>query len=154
MKKNLPTSSPVEGVAISPENLDIANLYLETNSSEEVARLLDLPREVVTRVLSKREVKAYIDHVYMETGYANRNKLRLVVDKLIDAKLQELDEAEIGSSKDILELLQFAHKMRMDELKAMKEIAETNIKTQNNVQINAGGDNYQALLSRLLDGAK
>ena len=53
------------------------------------------------------------------------------------------------TSKDLADLLQMAHKMRMDEIKAQTEAEKAksaSIKTQNNVQINAdlpfGQGNY------------
>jgi hypothetical protein len=70
--------------------------------------------------------------------------------------MEELEEAEIGSSKDILDILTMAHKMRMEELKAIIEYEKlgqkTEIKNQTNVQINEGmGEgNYGRLMKQLL----
>ena len=121
--------------------------------------------EISTRIspegLAKREVKAYIDQVYLDTGYRNRFKLEETLDVLIDKKLEEADESEIYSSKDLADLLSMAHKMRMDELKAQAEIEKakaSSIKTQNNVQINAevpfGQGNYGELMKKLLGEKK
>ena len=61
------------------------------------------------------------------------------------------------TSKDLADLLQMAHKMRMDEIKAQTEAEKAksaSIKTQNNVQINAdlpfGQGNYGKLMEKLL----
>ena len=61
------------------------------------------------------------------------------------------------SNKDLADLIQMAHKMRMDELKAQAEMEKakaSQIKTQNNVQINAevpfGQGNYGELMKKLL----
>ena len=62
------------------------------------------------------------------------------------------------SSKDLADLLQMAHKMRMDEIKAQTESEKVSggaaIKTQNNVLINSevpfGQGNYGALMEKLL----
>ena len=58
---------------------------------------------------------------------------------LIDKKLEEADESQIYTNKDLADLIQMAHKMRMDEIKAMAELEKaktSNIKSQTNVQIN------------------
>ena len=71
--------------------------------------------------------------------------------------MEEAEESEIYSNKDLADLLGMAHKMRMDELKAQTDLAKaeaSNIKTQNNVQINAdvpfGQGNYGKLMEKLL----
>jgi len=71
--------------------------------------------------------------------------------------LEELDEADMTSNKDIADLLQMAHKMRMDEMKTQTDAAkaeQTSIKNQTNVQINDnssfGEGNYGELMKKLL----
>ena len=68
------------------------------------------------------------------------------------------EESEIYSNKDLADLYALAHKMRMDEMKAQTELEKakaSQIKTQNNVQINAevpfGQGNYGELMKKLLD---
>jgi len=72
--------------------------------------------------------------------------------------MEEAEESEMYSSKDIADLLQLAHKIRMDEIKAQTELAKAqagNIKTQNNVQVIAdqpfGQGNYGKLMDKLLN---
>jgi hypothetical protein len=78
------------------------------------------------------------------------------MDSIIDKKMEELEEAEIGSSKDILDILTVAHKMRMEEMKAMVDYEKLHkapeIQNQTNVQINEGmGEgNYGRLMKQLL----
>mgnify|MGYP003138579427 FL=1 len=147
---------------ISPEGLEIANAYLELGNIQEVCTELALSEADVSEYLSKREVKAYIDQVYLDTGYRNRFKLATTLDELIDKKLEEAEESEIYSSKDLADLLQMAHKMRMDEIKAQTEHEKakaSSIKTQNNIQANAGDvpfgqGNYGELMKKLLAGEK
>ena len=96
--------------------------------------------------------------MYLDSGYRNRSKLASVLDDLIDRKLEEAEETEMYSSKDLADLLQMAHKMRMDEIKAQAELEKASggaaIKTQNNVLINSevpfGQGNYGALMEKLL----
>ena len=78
------------------------------------------------------------------------------MDQIIERKLGELNEADIGSSKDILDILQFAHKLRMDELAAQTKLEAaraSNVKQQTNIQINSpfGDTNYGKLLDSLLN---
>lgn len=152
----LPTSSPAEVLDIAPEALEVANCYLQIQDIEGTANELDLPREMVTQILSKREVKAYIDHVFMNLGFNNRFKMRAAMDALIQKKFQELDESETGSSKDIAELLALSHKMTMDELSRqieLEKLRQSSIRTQTNIQINdgSGGSKYETLIQRLLN---
>lgn len=156
-------------VDISPEGLAIANSYLANSGDcKMVASLIGVPLEAVTRELARKEVKRYIDTIYMDMGYRNRFKLAEALDSIIDRKLRELEEAEIGSSKDIAELLMMAHKMRMEEIDAMlkfeklqqnRELAQfkesakvvhtgPTINIQDNSQM---GSNYGALLAQLME---
>lgn len=145
---------PNEIIPISVEGLEIAQTYLSTQSIKETADLLGIHESQVAQYLSKSEVKNYIDHVYLSAGYRNRFKIAETLDTIIDKKLQEMMESDLGSTKDIADLLQMAHKMRMDELKAMTEHEKVKApKIQTNVQINSpyGEGNYGSLLSKLLD---
>ena len=95
--------------------------------------------------------------MFLDTGYRNRFKLGQALDTLIEKKLEEAEESEIYSNKDLADLYALAHKMRMDEMKAQTELEKakaSQIKTQNNVQINAevpfGQGNYGELMKKLL----
>ena len=142
---------------ISPESIEIANAYLEKGDISSVSEDLNVPKDIVADYLNKREVKKYIDSVYLDAGYRNRFKLASVLDDLIDRKLEEAEETEMYSAKDIADLLQMAHKMRMDEIKAQTESEKVSggvIKTPTNVMINSevpfGQGNYGALMEKLL----
>ena len=143
---------------MSPEGLEIANSYLEHGSIPAVASKLRVSQNEVSEILNKREIKQYIDTVFLDTGYRNRFKLSETLDMLIEKKLEESEETQIYTNKDMADLIQMAHKMRMDEIKAQAELVKaesTNIKTQNNVQINSEGlpfgqGNYGKLMEKLL----
>ena len=154
---SLPTVSPAQAVAISPESLEIANSYLSTQNMQKTANELCIPIEQVTESLERREVKAYIDSVFLDSGFNSRFRMREVMDAIISKKLQELDEAEVGSSKDIADLLALSHKMTMEQMdKALqleKVRAGNSVKTQVNMQINdnsGDGTKYGSLISKLL----
>ena len=114
----------------------------------------------VVEALNKREVKKYIDTVYLDVGFRNKNNIASALDEIIASKLEKAQESGVYSSKDLADLLQIAHKMRMDEIKAQADAEKantTNIRTQNNVQINDGSvsiwpGNYGKLMEKLLNG--
>jgi len=146
---------PAETLTIDPEGLEIANCYLQTQSLTKVAEELGVSTELVASQLNRREVKSYIDQVFKDVGFNNRFKMRRAMDMLISKKFQELDEAGVGSSKDIADLLALSHKMTIEQLDreiALEKVRANNIKSQVNVQINDGGSgsNYGSLLERLL----
>ena len=142
---------------MSPEGLEIANTYLELGNIQAVCLRLKIDENTAQEYLGKREIKAYIDQVYFDTGYRNRFKLASTLDDIIERKLDEAEESQIYTNKDIADLLSMAHKMRMDEIKAMAELEKakaSNIKNQTNVQINSelpfGQGNYGKLMEKLL----
>ena len=135
----------------------MANTYLQYGNIREVCNYLGVREDKVVAILNKREVKQYIDTVYLDMGYRNRNNLASVMDDMIASKLEEAVETGIYSKKDLADLLQMAHKMRMDEIKAQAELEKaTTVRNQTNVQINEGipfgQGNYGKLMEKLLNG--
>lgn len=148
-----------EVTTISPEGLEIANIYLQFGNIRAVCEYLHVSEEKVVEVLNKREVKKYVDTVYLDMGYRNKNSIASVLDEMISSKLEEARESGMYSNKDLADLLQMAHKMRMDEIKAQNdaEKTSTSIRNQTNVQINDasipfGQGNYGKLMEKLLHG--
>jgi len=149
-----------EVTTISPEGLEVANAYLQFGNIRAVCEYMSVPENQVVEVLNKREVKKYIDTVYLDMGYRNKNNIASVLDEMIQSKLEEAQETGVYSSKDLADLLQMAHKMRMDEIKAQADLLKaetTNIRNQTNVQINDTGlpfgqGNYGKLMEKLLNG--
>ena len=147
-----------EVTTISPEGLEVANCYLQFGNIRAVCDFMQVAEDKVVELLNKREVKKYIDTVYLDMGYRNKNNIATVLDEMIQSKLEEAQESGVYSNKDLADLLQMAHRMRMDEIKAQAELTKaetTNIKTQNNVQINNeslpfGQGNYGKLMEKLL----
>ena len=148
-----------ELTTISPEGLEIANSYLQFGNIRGVCDYLQVPETAVVEQLNKREVKKYIDTVYLDMGYRNKNNIGSLLDNMIASKLEEAQESGVYSSKDLADLLQMAHKMRIDEIKAQTDLAKaegSTIKNQTNVQINEsvpfGQGNYGKLMDKLLNG--
>jgi len=134
-------------LTIIPENLEVANVYLRTNNIDETARQLGISKERCADILSKKQTADYITQVYLDTGYRNRFTLASALDEMIRIKMEEGMETGFYSKADLLELLQFAHKIRMDEIKA----SQTTV-NQTNVQINNefGQGNYGELMKKLM----
>ena len=146
-----------ELTTISPEGLEVANSYLTFGKIRAVVEQLGVQENKVVELLNKREVKKYIDTVYLDMGYRNKNNIAGLLDEMIESKLEEAKESGVYSNKDLADLLQMAHKMRMDEIKAQAELEKaqaTNVKSQTNVQINEGlpfgQGNYGKLMDKLL----
>lgn len=158
--KNLPTAHPAEILQISPESLEVANCYLTLQNIPKVAEELGISNDMVAQLLARREVKAYIDNVFFDMGFNNRFKMRAAMDALLEKKFQEMDEAGVGSSKDIAELMALSHKMYMEQINAdlalEKARGHSGPKSQVNVQINegGGGSNYHNLLDRIINNVQ
>lgn len=138
----------------SPEALEVANAYLETQDVHAISKRLSIPVEIVNSYLNRREIKSYINQVFFDIGYNNRFKLRAAMDALILKKFEEMQEAQRGSSKDIADLLALSHKMSMDLMDReiqIEKMKEANIRNQTNIQINNTGANYTTLLNKLLE---
>lgn len=140
-------------LAIAPENLEVANTYLTTGSLAETAKAMRISLEKVSTILGKADVRRYVDNIYMDSGYRNRHKLASLMDTIIEKKLEEAEDSEIYSNKDLVDILAIMHKMKMDEIKSMNE----NIKNQTNIQVNNtqfGDGKYGDLMSKLLGAEK
>ena len=54
---------------ISPEGLEVANAYLELGNIPAVCARLKIDEGECSEILAKREIKQYVDQVYLDTGY-------------------------------------------------------------------------------------
>ena len=135
---------------INPEQLEVAEAYLRASGSiARTAEHLEIPREQVAEILDQRPVKKYIDAMFTDAGYMNRFKLAETLEKVIEKKMEELEEAEIGSGKDIAELLDLA--IKFYNTLAKLEAARKTPTSQTNVQVNDYG-NYGKLVERIVKG--
>ena len=146
-----------ELTTISPEGLEVANSYLTFGNIRAVVEQLGVAENKVVELLNKREVKKYIDTVFLDMGYRNKNNIASLLDEMIGSKLEEAKESGVYSNKDLADLLQMAHKMRMDEIKAqagLQKAEATSVKSQTNIQVNEGvpfgQGNYGKLMEKLL----
>lgn len=147
---------------MSPEGMEVIEAYFESGSDiGQAARSLGMTEFAFREVFNRREVKSYVDSIFLESGFRNRDKLFGVLDEVIKLKLEELQDTGMGSSLDIMDILFKAHKMKMEEMKMMIELEkakaanaptnQTNI--QNNIQLPGGNDSkYTELMSVLMTG--
>lgn len=135
-----------ELVKISPENLEVANAYLQYGNILDTASMLGISPDRVTEVLDLKEVKRYIDNIYLDQGYRNREKLGKLLDQVIESKLEEALESGVYSNKDLADLIALAHKMRNEELK----LQESREKRDVGILIPTEGSNYGKLMEKLL----
>ena len=77
--------------------------------------------------------------------------MAFILDEIIEQKLEEMRDAEMASTKDIVDILAFAWKIRTDTVKEVREAPQPTNQTnvQNNLVVGAG-DNYNQLLGKLL----
>lgn len=133
---------------ISPEGLDIAQAYLENKSDvNNTALAMNLPVEVVVDHLAKKEVRNYLDQIYQESGFRNRERMGSLMDEIIAQKLEEMEDTGTGSNKDIIEILKIAHDMKMKELELQAKINNNTPSTA--VQINNNGVGWNELIGKL-----
>jgi hypothetical protein len=134
---------------------------LVTQDARKVSEELDIPLATVSHTLARREVKAYVNQVFFDTGFNNRHKMRAAMDAVIQRKFQDMHESDTGSSKDIAELLALSHKMSLElldreiQLEKLRAEGVGGVKSQVNVQINNAlddGTKYGSLISKLLSG--
>ena len=106
---------------ISPEGATIANTYLANACSLlETSSALNLPTHEIAATLQQPLVQSYVHGVLRENGYRHMVKIAEKLDDLVERKWEELEEAEIGSNKDIADLLALAHKMQSDMAKILQ----------------------------------
>lgn len=141
-------------IRISPEALTVADTYLMTLDIDSTAKQLDIPREEVVYYLNKKPVKNYVDTIFLEQGYLNRHKIQDTLSTIIAKKLEELEDSELTSSKDIADLLKLAHDIRIKEMDMMLKTNEKKkaTDTQINVQQNNYGTNYMDLIEKIVRG--
>ena len=105
--------------------------------ANKTAMALGVPVSTVIQTLQVPAVSAFVSTALLEQGYMNRSKLFSTLDDIVTKKLEEMEENEMGSNADILEILKVMHKMRMDEMAMQLKMQESEAK-RNKTSINAG----------------
>ena len=65
-----------EITTITPEGMEVANSYLQFGNIRAVVNSLGVSEYKVAEILNKREVKKYIDTIYLDMGYRNKNNIK------------------------------------------------------------------------------
>ena len=69
---------------LQPEAMAVVESYLFNNRDvDAVARDLNTTPTVISDILNKREVRCYLDHMFMESGYRNREKFFDILDSIL-----------------------------------------------------------------------
>ena len=132
--------------ALTPEVLDVTQIYIHSEFDlRKTCELTGMDMSEVTEIINHPQAKAYINEVYLDSGYRNRARLGALLDKMIESKIEEAEETEQWTEADLLELLKFSHKMKMDEAKLDSPGTQVNI-------ANFGDSNYAGLVNKLLNG--
>lgn len=152
------SSKELAPLEVSPEAITVMNSYLQNGCSmKETATQLGMPIENVSTFLSQRSVKTLLDQQFAEAGFRNRDRMFGLLDEIINAKIEEMEETGMLPDMDIVTLLEKQHKMKMQELQMSMKLQEVtnNItnNTQNNITIQ-GGENYNNLLDKIIKGKK
>lgn len=139
--------------AISPEGAKIANAYLMNACSlQGTSKQLNVPSHVLYETLQDPMIKSYVSTILKETGYRHMVAITNKLDDLIERKWAELEEAEIGSNKDIADLLALAHKMQSDMHKLLADGSKSGPSSQTNIQVNDyGSGNYGKLMEKIIN---
>lgn len=102
----------------APEILSTIDTYLAMDMDiDKTAKALNMDRQALSVMIHSAPAQAYLTGLFYDSGYRNRDRMFKMMESLIDKKLEEMEESEMGSSKDIIEIMQAFHKMKMDELK-------------------------------------
>lgn len=150
-----PYSEDAMPQAVSPEGAEIANTYLANACSiKDTSNVLGIPTYEISAVLHEPLIKAYVNGVLRESGYQSMLTVAEKLDELIEMKWTELQEAEIGSNKDISDLLALAHKVRLDMSKLLQaDTLKQGPGTLKQTQVNVYGEgSYGKLMEKLIDG--
>ena len=126
--------------AIDPVVLSVANDYLSGKSISDIADSYSLSEDRVAAIIEKKEVKSYIDNVFVTQGYLNRVKRLHLINSVIDQKMQDALETGVFSKKDLLDWLKHLHDVESAVHKKEKPTVA--------VQVN---NNYESLMKGLVD---
>lgn len=101
----------LEAPEIDPILLGIANEHISGRSLTEIADQFNISEDRVAQVLDRREVKQYVDQVFLSQGYLNRFKRIQLINQVIEQKIQDVALGESYTKKDLLEWLRLLQDM-------------------------------------------
>ena len=130
----------METPSLDPILLSVANEFLGGTDVTEIADKFEISTDRVTQIVEKKEVKNYIDNVYLTQGYLNRIKRINIINSVIEQKLTEAVETGQYSKKDLLDWMKHLHEV---ETAARPKDKGPTVA----VQVN----NYDSLMKEVLD---
>jgi hypothetical protein len=101
----------LEAPQLDPLVLAVANEYLSGKSISEIAENFNLTMDRVSAICEHGDVKAYVNSVYLSQGYLNRTRRLQLIERVIEAKLQEALETGVYSKRDLLDWMKMLHDM-------------------------------------------
>ena len=150
---NLPVSQDALPSIISPEGARVANTYLENGcDAKKTAEYLGMEPHDVFLMVSSRNVRDYVNEVISKAGIKSMDKISEKMQELIDKKLKELEELDMGSTKDPADLLVSLHKMEEAKQKLInaRQPKESNVSQDKNTQVNIFGADDNSQYARLM----
>lgn len=135
-------NNQLEAPELDPQHLLVANELLTGKSITQIADQMGLSPDRVTAICERTDTKRYVDAVMMTQGYLHRAKRLALINRVIDAKLEEAADTGIYSKKDLLDWLKMLHDMDRDGRPKQPTTA---------VQVN-NTNNYMTLMQDLFDG--
>lgn len=107
--------SSLEAPSLDPIVLSVANEYLSGESIPDIAANYNVTPDVVSQVLDKKDVKSYIDNIYLNQGFMNRFKRAELINKVIFQKLEEaMETGGAFSKKDLYDWVNMVNTMERD----------------------------------------
>ena len=134
-------NSSLDTPALDPILLSIANDYLAGKSISEISDSYAMPSDRITAILDKREVRSYVDRVYLTQGFLNRVKRLDLINRIIDQKVSDALETGQWSKRDLL-----------DWLKLVNDMESATIPKQNGPAVAVQINNYDKLMKDLING--
>lgn len=131
----------LEAPALDPVILTIANEYLAGKDIISIAEEFNVDPDKVTNIIERKEVKNYIDSVFLSQGYLNRVKRMGLINNVIEHLLEQAMESGVYTKKDLLEWLKHLHELEV-------AVKPKDSKPQVAVQVN----NYDRLMEDLRGG--
>lgn len=104
----------LEGKPLDPILLGVANEYLKGTTISDIAEQFSTSGDVIVSVLEKKDVKSYVEGVYMTQGYMDRFRKLEIINKVIEEKLKEAMETGTHSKKDLFDWVKLASQMESD----------------------------------------
>ena len=133
----------LEAPELDPIVLSVANEYLSGKGIDEIALDNNVSPDAISVILDKKEVKSYIDNIYLSQGFMSRFKRAKLINDIIEEKIREAAETGQLTKKDIYDYLKLLNEMEKE--------ARPKEKTQVAIQVN---NNYETLMQDLMNKEK